>query len=124
MVADAEAVVHGPPAVAGVGVRDAPPARAADVELQALRRGCIGGVGGGSGSEKEEDDAGEGQHGEKKRAGAVGSGHGSCSRRRRTAVRARRRKWHYWWSPVAVLRIAWCVRGWSGTPQAARSLAL
>jgi hypothetical protein len=39
-------------------------------------------------------------------------------------VRARRRKWHYWWSPVAVLRIAWCVRGWSGTPQAARSLAL
>jgi hypothetical protein len=74
VVADAESVVHGPPAVAGVGVRDAPPARAADVELQALRRGCFGDDGGG---DKEEDDAGEGQHGEK-RAG-VGSGHGSCS---------------------------------------------
>ena len=47
VVADAKAVLHGPPAVAGVGVRDAPPARAADVELQALRRGCLGNDGGG-----------------------------------------------------------------------------
>jgi len=89
VVADAEAVVHGPPAIAGVGVRDAPPTRAADVELQALRCGCIciccgdGGV-----SKKEEDDAGEGQHGEK-RAGVVGNGHGSCSRRRTVRARSR-----------------------------------
>ena len=33
-----EAVVHGPPAIAGVGVRDAPPARATDVEHVPLRR--------------------------------------------------------------------------------------
>jgi hypothetical protein len=34
VVADVEAVVHGPPSVAGVGVRDAPLARPAHAELQ------------------------------------------------------------------------------------------
>lgn len=33
-----EAVVHGPPAIAGVGVRYAPAARATDVEHEPLRR--------------------------------------------------------------------------------------
>lgn len=33
-----EAVVHGPPAVAGVAVRDAPPARPAHAEHQPLSR--------------------------------------------------------------------------------------
>jgi hypothetical protein len=52
LVADVEAVLHGPPAVAGVGVGDAPPARAADVEHQARRRGRCGR---GAGSAQEED---------------------------------------------------------------------
>jgi hypothetical protein len=58
LVADVEAVLHGPPAVAGVGVGDAPPARAANVEHQARRRGRRrSGAGGAQG-----EDGGEERH--------------------------------------------------------------
>jgi hypothetical protein len=57
VVADAEAVVHGPPAVVGAGVGDAPPARAADVEHRARRRrrGGAGSAEGEDGGEEERE---------------------------------------------------------------------
>lgn len=62
-----EAVVHGPPAIAGVGVRDAPPARATDVEHEPLRRR----------RERRDGDEckDEGQHGEEEHRLGGGTDH-------------------------------------------------
>jgi len=73
-----EAVVHGPPVVAGVGVRDAPPARPAHAELQPRgRRGCCLRRDAAGSNEEEEEDAGE-DHQRGENAGASGGRrHGS-----------------------------------------------